>query len=192
VCKYIDLPLQHASDAVLHRMKRPGSRASYERLLERIRRRVPGVTLRTTFIVGFPGETERDVAELCDFVSDVRFDHVGVFAYSHEEGTSAGGMCDDVGPAVKRERRKRVMSLQKRIVQRAHRQRMGQQLTVQVDGTSEEHALVVRGRTEGQAPEIDSLVYLTDCDPARYGPGTMVRATVTGARGYDLVARPLL
>ena len=96
VCKYIDLPLQHASDAVLKRMKRPGTRASYERLLDRIRTRVPGVTLRTTFIVGFPGETDADFAELQSFVEAVEFDHVGVFTYSHEEGTSAHGLADDV------------------------------------------------------------------------------------------------
>jgi ribosomal protein S12 methylthiotransferase len=92
VCNYVDLPLQHASDAVLKRMKRPGTRASYERLLDRIRVRVPNVALRTTFIVGFPGETDADFAELTDFVTGVGFDHVGVFTYSHEEGTSAHGL----------------------------------------------------------------------------------------------------
>src|SRR5215216_2053095 len=99
VCKYVDLPLQHASDAVLKRMKRPGTRASYEKLLHRIRSRVPGVTLRTTFIVGFPGETADDFAQLENFVESTAFDHVGVFTYSHEEGTTAHAMNDDV-PAV--------------------------------------------------------------------------------------------
>src|SRR5207247_3163670 len=89
VCKYVDLPLQHASDAVLKRMKRPGTRKTYDALLSRIRDRVPGVALRTTFIVGFPGETDRDVDELCAFVENHGFDHLGVFTYSHEEGTSA-------------------------------------------------------------------------------------------------------
>ncbi len=104
VCKYIDLPLQHASDAVLRRMKRPGTRAGYERLLGRIRDRMPGVTLRTTFIVGFPGETERDMDELLGFVETVGFDHVGAFTYSHEEGTTAFDLPDDVPAAVKRRR----------------------------------------------------------------------------------------
>ena len=104
VCKYVDLPLQHASDRVLKRMKRPGTRASYERLLDRIRQRVKGVTLRTTFIVGFPGETTEDFAELQSFVEAVRFDHVGVFTYSHEEGTSAHGLDDDVPAPLKRKR----------------------------------------------------------------------------------------
>ena len=100
VCKYIDLPLQHASDPVLKRMKRPGTRASYERLLSNIRARIPGVTLRTTFIVGFPGETEADVDVLEQFITDVGFDHLGVFTYSHEEGTSAFDLADDVPAAV--------------------------------------------------------------------------------------------
>ena len=96
VCKYVDLPLQHASADVLRRMRRPGNRESYDKLLARVRRTVPGVTLRTTFIVGFPGETEKDFEELCDFVRDTEFDHVGVFTYSHEEGTRAFEMDDDV------------------------------------------------------------------------------------------------
>ena len=117
VCKYVDLPLQHASDQVLKRMKRPGTRAGYERLLDRIRQRVPGVTLRTTFIVGFPGETAEDYAELESFVESVGFDHVGVFTYSHEEGTSAHGLTDDVPAAVKKRRQSGVMRLQRRIVE---------------------------------------------------------------------------
>src|SRR5678815_4311257 len=119
VCKYVDLPLQHASDDVLRRMKRPGTRASYERLLDRIRQRVEGVTLRTTFIVGFPGETTEDFAELQSFVEAVRFDHVGVFTYSHEEGTSAHRLDDDVPAPLKRKRQSSLMGLQRRIVARA-------------------------------------------------------------------------
>src|SRR4051794_24685556 len=105
VVKYIDLPLQHASDGVLKRMRRPGTRASYERLLGRIRERVPGATLRTTFIVGFPGETDADVDELSAFLDAVKFDHVGVFTYSHEEGTAAEAMDDNVPGGVKKQRR---------------------------------------------------------------------------------------
>src|SRR5262245_63800926 len=118
VFKYVDLPLQHASDPLLKRMKRPGTRRTYDRLLTRIRERVPGVALRTTFIVGFPGETEGDVDELCAFVSEHSFDHVGVFTYSHEEGTTAHDLVDDVPSAVKGARRGRVMQLQKRLVQK--------------------------------------------------------------------------
>ena len=191
VCKYVDLPLQHASDPVLKRMKRPGTRAGYERLLDRIRQRVPGVTLRTTFIVGFPGETDADFAELASFVESVGFDHVGVFTYSHEEGTSAHGLPDDVPAAVKKRRQSGVMRLQRRIVERAHRSRIGNQVRILIDGPSAEHDLVLRGRLEGQAPEIDPQVYLTDCDPSELSPGQFVQAEVVGNRAYDLVVRPL-
>ena len=190
VCKYIDLPLQHASDAVLKRMKRPGTRATYERLLDRIRRRVPAVTLRTTFIVGFPGETDDDFGQLQDFVSGVGFDHVGAFTYSHEEGTSAHGLPDDVPAKVKRQRLSRLMSLQKRIVSRAQQARVGQQVRLLVDGPSSEHELVLRARLEGQAPDIDPIVYLTDCDPSEYTAGQFIQAEIVGSREYDLLARP--
>jgi len=192
VCKYVDLPLQHASDGVLKRMKRPGTRAGYERLLDRIRQRVPGVTLRTTFIVGFPGETNEDYAELESFVESVGFDHMGVFTYSHEEGTSAHGLTDDVPPAVKKRRQSGVMRLQRRIVARAQRARIGSQVRVLLDGPSAEHDLVLRGRLEGQAPEIDPQVYLTDCDPSELTAGQFIQAEVVGNRAYDLVVRPRL
>jgi ribosomal protein S12 methylthiotransferase len=190
VCRYIDLPLQHASDRVLKRMKRPGTRASYERLLDRIRTRVPGVTLRTTFIVGFPGETTEDYAELQSFVQAIEFDHVGVFTYSHEEGTSAHALDDDVSAGVKRRRQAGLMRLQKKVVQRTHRARIGQSVKVLVDGPATEHDLVLRGRLEGQAPDIDPLVYLTDCDPSELTPGQFVQAEIVASRGYDLVVKP--
>jgi ribosomal protein S12 methylthiotransferase len=190
VCKYIDLPLQHASDAVLARMKRPGTRAGYERLLDRIRTRVPGVALRTTFIVGFPGESERDVDELLSFVEAVRFDHVGVFTYSHEDGTSAYGLPDDLPAAVKRARRARLMRTQSRIVARAHAGRVGSRARILVDGPSE-HELVLRGRLAGQAPDIDSVVYLTDCDPAQVCAGSFLDVELVGSQGYDFIARPV-
>ena len=192
VCKYIDLPLQHASDAVLKRMKRPGTRASYERLLDRIRTRLPGVALRTTFIVGFPGETAADIEELQQFVTDIGFDHVGVFTYSHEEGTSGFQFEDDVPAAEKRRRRSALMSLQKRIVTKTQRARRGQQVRLLVDGPSTDHDLVWRARTEGQAPDIDPLVYLTEVDPSALSPGQFITAELVGSRGYDLVARPLV
>jgi ribosomal protein S12 methylthiotransferase len=191
VCKYIDLPLQHASDSVLKRMKRPGTRSSYQRLLGRIRTRMPAVTLRTTFIVGFPGETEDDFAELQGFVDEMRFDHLGVFTYSHEEGTSARDLPDDVPAQVKRRRQSRLMSEQKRHVTRAQAARVGQRVRLLVDGPSDEQELVLRGRLESQAPDIDSLVYLTDCDVEHIATGSFLEAEVVGSNGYDLVARPL-
>jgi ribosomal protein S12 methylthiotransferase len=191
VCKYIDLPLQHAADPVLQRMKRPGTRAGYEKLLARIRSRIPGVTLRTTFIVGFPGETEVDFGELQSFLGAVEFDHVGVFTYSHEEGTSAHGLQDDVPARVKKSRQAALMSTQKRIVAAAHKRRVGSMQRLVVDGPAAEHELVLRGRLEGHAPDIDPVVYLTDCDPSQLSAGQFVNVEITGSRGYDLIARTL-
>jgi ribosomal protein S12 methylthiotransferase len=191
VCRYIDLPLQHASADVLKRMRRPGNRRTYDKLLARIRSTVPEVTLRTTLIVGFPGETEDDFAELEGFVADTGFDHVGVFTYSHEEGTRAFGLPDDVPAAVKRRRRNALMTRQKKIVARAHRARIGTEAAVLIDGPSAEHEMVLQGRLEGQAPDIDSVVYLTDCDSTAFVTGALIQTRVVGARGYDLVAAPL-
>jgi ribosomal protein S12 methylthiotransferase len=190
VCKYVDLPLQHASADVLKRMRRPGNRQTYDKLLGRIRDRVPGVTLRTTFIVGFPGETEDDFAQLEGFVEDTGFDHIGVFTYSHEEGTRAFSSADDIPAATKRKRRDRIMSRQRRIVAASQEARIGTEVSVLVDGPSAEHELVLQGRLEGQAPEIDPVVYLTDCDPSVYGRGNLIRARIVGAEGYDLLATP--
>ena len=190
VCKYVDLPLQHASDPVLERMKRPGTRQGYDRLLARIRERVPGVALRTTFIVGFPGETEADVDALCAFARDHRFDHIGVFTYSHEEGTSAFRLPDDVPARTKRARRARVMGLQKRLVAARQRARVGERARIIVDGPASDHELVLRGRLTTQAPDIDAAVYLTECDPSSFRSGDFTEVEIVGARGYDLIARP--
>jgi ribosomal protein S12 methylthiotransferase len=191
VCKYIDLPLQHASDPVLKRMKRPGTRASYDRLLGKIRDRVPGVALRTTFIVGFPGETDADVEELCAFVGDHAFDHVGVFTYSHEDGTSAFALADDVAARTKAARRARVMGLQKTLVRRRQQARVGERTRIVVDGPSAEHDLVLKGRLMTQAPDIDASVFLTECDPSSYHAGDFAEVEIVGAREYDLIARPI-
>ena len=192
VCKYIDLPLQHASDTVLKRMRRPGTRASYERLLDRIRTRLPGAALRTTFIVGFPGETDEDFAELNAFVQSVQFDHVGVFTYSHEEGTSAHALTDGVPTRTKRSRQAGLMRTQKRIVEVSQAARVGTRARLLVDGPAAEHELVLRARLESQAPDIDSVVYLTECNPADIPSGTFIDAEIVGCREYDLIARPIL
>ena len=190
VCRYVDLPLQHASADVLKRMRRPGNRQTYDKLLARIRARVPGVTLRTTFIVGFPGETDAELGELESFVRDTEFDHIGVFTYSHEEGTRAYAAKDDVPAAVKRRRRDRIMKLQQAIVERRQQDRIGSDVAVLVDGPSPEHELVLQGRLEGQAPDIDPVVYLTDADPEVFQAGQLIKARIVGARGYDLLASP--
>jgi ribosomal protein S12 methylthiotransferase len=191
VCRYVDLPLQHASAPVLKRMGRPGHRKTYDKLLARIRQRVPGVALRTTLIVGFPGETEAEFAELEGFVTDTGFDHVGVFTYSHEEGTKAFEFPDDVPATVKRRRRNAIMARQKRIVAAAQKARIGSEVDVLVDGPSTEHELVLQGRLEGQAPDIDPVVFLSDCDPQEHRLGQLIRARIVGAKGYDLVATPI-
>jgi ribosomal protein S12 methylthiotransferase len=191
ICKYVDLPLQHASNAVLRRMRRPGTREGYQRLIRRIRSAIPGVTLRTTFIVGFPGETDREFETLRRFVEETAFDHVGVFTYSHEQGTSAGRLADDVPRGVKLRRRRTLMTMQKRMVSAANKRRIGGRVQVMVDGPSPEHPLVLRGRLAGQAPDIDSVVYLSEADPAACRPGVLVAGEVVAARGYDLVVRPL-
>jgi ribosomal protein S12 methylthiotransferase len=191
VCRYIDLPLQHASAAVLKRMRRPGDRRIYDKLLARIRRTVPDVTLRTTLIVGFPGETDAEFAELEGFVADTGFDHVGVFTYSHEEGTRAFAMSDDVPAAVKRTRRKALMARQKKIVAAAQKGKIGREVDLLIDGPSAEHELVLQGRLMGQAPEIDPVVFLTDCGLDDYQAGDLIRARIAGAKGYDLLAAPV-
>jgi ribosomal protein S12 methylthiotransferase len=172
-------------------MKRPGTRSKYDTLLSRIRTKVPGVSLRTTFIVGFPGETDQDLEELCAFVNDHAFDHVGVFTYSHEEGTSAHHFDDDVPAGVKKRRRNRVMGLQKRLVRTRQRARIGQRARVLVDGPSSEHDLVLRARLSTQAPDIDASVYLAECDPSAFRGGDFVEVEIIGARDYDLIARPV-
>jgi ribosomal protein S12 methylthiotransferase len=189
VVPYIDLPLQHAADGVLRRMRRPGSRASYERLLLGLRERLPNVTLRTTFIAGFPGETEADFDELCDFVKTVEFDHVGVFTYSHEEGTAAHALVDDVPARTKAARQRKLMALQQKIVARRHRRRLGERVQVLIDGPSPEHELAWTGRLAGQAPEIDPIVYLTEGDLEVLRQGDLIEAEIVDSRGYDLVVR---
>lgn len=191
VCKYIDLPLQHASDEVLCRMKRPGTRASYERLLTNIRARIPGVTLRTTFITGFPGETAADVDILDDFIRTMDFDHVGVFTYSHEEGTSAYALVDDVPADEKAARQARLMTTQQALVTRRQAARVGEVVDVMIDGPSPEHDWVWRARLEGQAPEIDPVVYLTEAELDLLVPGRRLPVEIVGADAYDLVGRPV-
>ncbi len=185
VVKYLDIPLQHASEPVLKRMRRPTGRGNLLGMVERIRRRVPDVALRTTFIVGFPGETDADFERLLEFVRAAAFDHVGVFSYSDEEETASFRLPDRVGGRVKESRRRRVMALQKRISAARNRSRVGQRLEVLVEGTHPESDLLLRGRLSIQAPEIDGQVILSD-GTAR--PGDFVTCRITEAHPYDLVA----
>jgi ribosomal protein S12 methylthiotransferase len=188
--KYLDMPLQHASRSVLKLMKRGGSRRSLERLIERVRRRVPGVAVRTTFITGFPGETEEDFEELLAFVRDVEFDRVGVFTYSDEEGTAAYDLVEKVDAKTARRRRARLMKEQEKISLRRNRARVGQTVRVLFEGASEETDLLWQGRAETQAPEIDGCVLINDApDGAAPKPGDFVNVLLTGAQQHDLVGR---
>jgi ribosomal protein S12 methylthiotransferase len=186
VVKYVDIPLQHASESVLRRMKRPTGRGNLLGMVERIRERVPGVAVRTSFIVGFPGETEADFETLLRFVEAAQFDSVGVFAYSDEENTSSFDLPGRVPARVKQARRRKLMSLQKRISARKNRARVGERATVLVEGTHPDTDLLLRGRTAGQAPEIDGQVIVND---GAAEAGSFVTCEVTEAHPYDLVAR---
>ncbi|MDH5525809.1 MAG: 30S ribosomal protein S12 methylthiotransferase RimO [Nitrospirota bacterium] len=184
---YIDLPLQHASTSVLERMNRRGSTGRLVELVTKIRARIPGVALRSSFIVGFPGETEAEFQALYDFVADTRFDRLGVFTYSHEEGTPAGELADDVQEALKEERRDALMALQADISAEKLAALVGKTVPVLVDGLSEESDLLIAGRLPGQAPEIDGVVYIADTGERELTPGEIVQITITEAHDYDLV-----
>ncbi len=188
--KYLDMPLQHASQNVLRLMKRGGNRASLERLIERVRRRVPGIAVRTTFIAGFPGETEEDSDELLAFVRDVEFDRVGVFTYSDEEGTPAFELPNKVDPKTAKRRRDRLMKEQSKISQRKNKARVGQTMRVLFEGESSESELLWQGRMETQAPDIDGCVLINDAPEGMIPqPGQIVNVLIEEAQEYDLVGR---
>ncbi len=188
--KYLDMPLQHASQNVLKLMKRGGNRQSLERLIERVRNKVPGIAVRTTFITGFPGETDEDFEELLAFVKNVEFDRVGVFTYSDEEGTHAFDLPDKVDPKVARERRAKLMRAQSRISLKKNRARVGRTVRVLFEGASEETDLLWQGRTETQAPDIDGCVLINDAPEGLVPePGQFVNVEITEAQQYDLVGR---
>jgi ribosomal protein S12 methylthiotransferase len=184
VVKYLDLPLQHASPTVLKRMRRPAGEEQLSGLLERIRSRVPGIALRTAFIVGFPGETERDFERLLAFVRQQNFEHVGVFSYSHEEGTAAHRLRPLVPRAEREERQRRVMALARRLALTRNRERLGQTVGVLLDGRHPESEHLLQGRLASQAPEIDGSVII---NAGQGAAGELVRAQITQAHAYDLV-----
>jgi ribosomal protein S12 methylthiotransferase len=188
VLDYVDIPLQHAHPDVLRRMRRGGSAESHLRLLERFREAMPDVTLRTTFIVGFPGESDAEFNALLGFVKAVEFDHVGVFTYSHEEHTAAHAFDDDLPAAVKEERRRELMETQREIVFRRNREARGRRLEVLVEGPHPETEHLLVGRHPGQAPDVDGQVLINDGEAA---PGGFYRVEITDIAGYDLVGRAL-
>ena len=190
--KYLDIPLQHASQNVLKLMKRGGNRASLERLIQRVRDRVPGIGVRTTFITGFPGETESDFEELLAFVKNVEFDRVGVFTYSDEEGTPAYDLPNKVDPKIAKKRRDRLMKEQAKVAKRKHKAMIGKTVRVMFEGESSESDLLWQGRMETQAPDIDGCVLINDVPEGFVPvPGEMVEVLIEEAHEYDLVGRVL-
>ncbi|HJT65485.1 MAG TPA: 30S ribosomal protein S12 methylthiotransferase RimO [Pyrinomonadaceae bacterium] len=191
--KYLDMPLQHASQNVLKLMKRGGNRQSLERLIERVRQRVPGITVRTTFITGFPGETDADFAELLGFVKNVEFDRVGVFTYSDEEGTPAFDLPEKVDARTAARRRTALMKEQRRISRRKNKARVGEVVRVLFEGESKESELLWQGRMETQAPDVDGCVLINDVpDGVLPAPGDFVNVEITEAHEYDLIGRILV
>lgn len=184
VVKYIDMPLQHISDRVLRRMYRRVTRAQTEALLDRLRRRIPGVSIRTTFIVGFPGESEAEFQELLEFVQEARFDAVGAFKYSRERETPSARMADQLDEAVKQERYERLMLAQQEVAFAAARRCIGRTFDIVVDDNDERGAV---GRHAGQAPEVDAGCIVPDAEIAA---GTFLRARCIDTDDYDLVVRP--
>lgn len=192
ICSYFDIPFQHASRNVLKRMKRGGNGEAFLKLLERIRRVLPEVALRTSLIVGFPGEREADFQELCQFVQAARFDHLGVFTYSDEEAAASYALEGKVSAAEAEARRGELMRLQKQIVAQKNRTRRGQRSRALLEGPCKETAWLWMARLASQAPEIDSQVYINDCCTsaltAGLAPGAFVTVEITAAHDYDLVA----
>jgi len=184
VCRYIDMPLQHGADRMLRAMRRERSADSLRRLVERVRARLPDVALRTSFIVGFPGETENDFEELCRFVTDLQFDRVGVFRYSQEENTAAGAMGDQISEAEKDQRWHRLMHLQRSVARQKNAAWVGSVVPVLVCGDDENGKR--HGRTAAQAPDIDGVVFLQEDS---YDNGELAPIRIIDATDYDLIGR---
>jgi len=191
LCKYFDIPYQHASRSVLERMKRGGHHGIYERQIESIRKLMPDVGLRTSFIVGFPGESEENFNDLLSFVKNVQFDNVGVFLYSDEEGTAAFDLEGKVPRSTATMRRNRLMKEQARISAKRLQNMVGRKVEVLLEGRSEESDLLLQGRMETQAPDIDGHVLINDAGDKEVTPGEFYTVEITESLDYDLVGRIL-
>lgn len=185
VCKYVDLPLQHASNRLLASMNRYDTREEVETLLAKLRKRIPGIVIRTTFIVGFPGETDADFEELKEFVEQQRFENAGVFAYSQEEGTVAGAMPNQIPDEIKQERYHELMALQAQISEEIHKDTEGQTLEVLVEGIEEDGSGLHYGRSYREAPDIDGLVFIEN--PGDIKPGCFVKVNILQGFTYESV-----
>ena len=184
ICKYLDIPLQHISDSVLCNMKRRGGSAEIRTLLAKLRAEIPGIALRTSLIVGFPGETEEDFTKLLHFVEEAQFDRLGVFCYSREEGTPAAEMPDQISERVKRERHKKIMKVQARVSFKRNRSLIDSLEQVIIEGYSDETDLLLKGRSSRQAPDIDGQVYVTAGNAI---VGDIVMLKITDSSDYDLI-----
>lgn len=185
VCKYVDLPLQHASNRLLASMNRYDTREEVETLLAKLRKRIPGIVIRTTFIVGFPGETDADFEELKEFVEQQRFENAGVFAYSQEEGTVAGAMPNQIPDEIKQERYHELMALQAQISEEIHKDTEGQTLEVLVEGIEENGSGLHYGRSYREAPDIDGMVFIEN--PGDIKPGCFVKVNILQGFTYESV-----
>ncbi|MCX6129606.1 MAG: 30S ribosomal protein S12 methylthiotransferase RimO [Proteobacteria bacterium] len=184
ICKYLDIPVQHASDDILRRMNRDVNRDELRKIMAQLRARVPNIAIRTSVMVGFPGETEEQFLELKNFVAEQKFEHLGCFTYSQEEGTVAGRMLEQIDEETKLRRQAEIMELQK-VLSREHMQRfVGQTLAVLVKGVSDETDLLAEGRLSIQAPEVDGIVYINE---GKFVPGTIQMVQISDAHDYDLV-----
>lgn len=185
--KYIDMPLQHASRNVLKRMKRGSHGEAFLKIVEKIRKTIPGVAIRTSMIVGFPGETEADFAELCQFAEAAQFDRLGVFSYSDEDTSASYQLDGKVEPKLIAQRQKQLMKIQKKISKQVNRRLVGKEFTVLVEGPSKESELLWECRLPSQAPEIDGVCYISDPGEGPLEPGQFRRMRITKAHDYDLV-----
>ena len=192
ICSYMDVPLQHASATVLKRMKRGGGADLFLRSIAKMRRAIPGLTLRTSFIVGFPGETEKELEELCEFVREAQFDWMGTFSYSDQEGADAYALDKKLSVREIERRRKHLMGIQQQISKKKKKALVGREFDLLLEGTSEETDLLMEGRTAMHAPEIDGKVFVNDFpEDMEPQPGEFYRCQITEAHDYDLVARIL-
>lgn len=189
ICNYVDLPLQHAADSVLKRMHRPDNRASIESLLKKLREKIPGVSIRSTFIVGYPGETDEEFEELKNFLQEQRLDKVGVFVYSPEEDTAAYKMDNQVSEEVAQERYHELMSIQSLISQEVNESLKGKEFEVLIEGRDAEVAEVVEGRSYREAPEVDGQIYIEN--DWKSNAGDFIRVKILDGFVYDLAAEKL-
>jgi len=191
ICHYIDMPVQHIDDEILRRMHRGHTRDSIYRTIETLRERIPDLVLRTSLIVGFPGETEDRFNKLVEFVKEVEFDRLGVFTYSNEEGTAAYSLPEQIEERIKKRRKDKLMKVQQRISLRKNQRLIGSKQTVLIDGPNQDIPYLIEGRTYGHAPEVDGVVYITDTAGNIPVPGKMMEVEITDAHPYDLLGRLL-